>query len=248
MSVKHFKLIACEILFREFCACLSDCPNIIDVSFMEKGLHDMGEVLMKERLQEEIDKTDFEKYDAILLGYGLCNNGVCGLHAPVPLVIARAHDCITLLMGSKEKYKKYFFENSGVFFRSPGWIERDVSSAENEGGAIKQLGMKSSYEEYAELYGEENAAFLSEMMGDGLGNYKKITWIDTKVGLSADYRQTAVQEAKDRDWEFEEIDGDLCLLKKLVNGQWDEADFLVIPPEHTPAPSYGDDVINLYKK
>jgi hypothetical protein len=59
---------------------------------------------MSARIQESIDRVDPARHEAVLLGYGLCNNGVVGLHAPVPLVISRAHDCITLLLGSRERY------------------------------------------------------------------------------------------------------------------------------------------------
>lgn len=109
------KLIACEVLFREICYCAAGCSNIVDITFMEKGLHDVGAKKMSEKLQAEIDRVDAEKYDAILLCYGLCNNGISGLRSPLPLVIPRAHDCITLLMGSKEKYRAYFDKNPGYF-------------------------------------------------------------------------------------------------------------------------------------
>ena len=55
---KRFKLIACEIMFREICFCASQSRNIIDIQFMPKGLHDIGESKMVIKLQAEIDQVD----------------------------------------------------------------------------------------------------------------------------------------------------------------------------------------------
>ncbi|NMA25360.1 MAG: hypothetical protein GX936_06815 [Clostridiales bacterium] len=35
---KRLKLIACEVLFREICHCAARCSNIVDITFVEKGL------------------------------------------------------------------------------------------------------------------------------------------------------------------------------------------------------------------
>ena len=40
---KRIKLIGCEVLFREISYCASQCSNIVDMDFMKKGLHDIGE-------------------------------------------------------------------------------------------------------------------------------------------------------------------------------------------------------------
>jgi len=38
-------------------------------------------------------------------------------------VVPRAHDCITLLLGSKERYAKLFGERPGTYWYSAGWLE-----------------------------------------------------------------------------------------------------------------------------
>ena len=43
---------------------------------------------------------------------------------PSPLVLPRAHDCITLLMGSRTEFERYFQDHPGVYYRSTGWVER----------------------------------------------------------------------------------------------------------------------------
>lgn len=81
---KRFRVIACEILYRELCLCAAKSKNIVDLTFLPKGLHDMGAAKMQKTLQEEIDKTQWDKYDAVLLGYGLCNNGTGGASGENP--------------------------------------------------------------------------------------------------------------------------------------------------------------------
>ena len=64
-------------------------------------------------------------YEAILLGYARCNDGVAGVTArQVPLVIPRAHDCITFFFGSRETYKKYFDRYPGTYYMTTGWAKQ----------------------------------------------------------------------------------------------------------------------------
>lgn len=240
---KRYRLIACEVMFREICLCVAKSRNIVDVSFVKQGYHDIGDKKMREKLQEEINKIDVNDYDAILLGYGLCNNGVKDLHAKIPLVIPRAHDCITLLMGSKEVYKEYFFSNPGTYFLSSGWIERDDSDI--EGSIPKIFGLDKGFDQFAEVYDEETLAYLAEILGDTTVNYNKISFINTNTGTTAKDRQVASERAKDKNWEFEEISGDISLISDLLDGVWDENKYLVVPPGKTIAPSYDDNIIRL---
>jgi hypothetical protein len=241
---KRFHLIACEILFREVCFCAAKCRNVIDITFMPKKLHGLGESKMSAALQRQIDQVEAEKYDAILLCYGLCNYGVRNLHSKIPLVIPRAHDCITLLMGSKDKYKDYFDKNPGTYFHSPGWIERDSGDDEEEEGIASQLGINKSYEDYVELYGEEEAEYLTGLIGDGLKNYKKLAFIkNAETGNYISDLAFSKNYAEEKNWEFEEVQGHLGLFLKLLNGEWDDCDFLVTPPGNVIEPSYDDAIL-----
>jgi len=83
----RLKLISCEIFYREMCAVVARSPNCVDIEFLPYGLHTVGTGKMQERLQQAIDQVEPDKYEAILMGYGLCNNGICGLQAgQAPLV------------------------------------------------------------------------------------------------------------------------------------------------------------------
>ena len=178
-----------------------------------------------------------------MLGYGLCNNGISGLHASIPLVVPRANDCITLLLGSKEKYLDYFEHNPGTFFKSPGWVERDVNPNDSEESVTSQLGMNKTYQEYVEKYGEENAQYLTELLGDWFKNYKKLAYIDTNIGDFQEYKELTRQQATDKGWEYEEVQGSVSLLARLLSGVWDAEDFLVVPPTKIIQAVYDNEVI-----
>ena len=234
--------ISCDVLFREVCLCASKSKNIVDVIFKNKGLHDIGTARMSEELQIVIDQLDYTKYDAILLGYGLCNNGIANLCAPIPIVVPRAHDCITLLLGSKEKYADYFAANPGTYYYSSGWLER--STNETGEGVMKQLGIEKTYEEYIDEYGEENAEYLMSILGNWVANYTKVTFINNGVGDIESNRARSKTRAESSNWEYEEIEGNISLIERLLDGEWNEADFLVIPPNHKIMPSNDEGIIS----
>jgi len=234
-----YMLIGCEILYREICRHLAACDKVVDFLALEKGLHDLGEARMAARLQEMIDAVDAKKYTAILLCYGLCNYGTKGLRADIPIVIPRAHDCITLLLGSKERYKEYFFANPGVYYLSSGWIERGRASADNEDSVPARLGMKVDFD----AYDEDDAEYLKGILGNWVKNYSKYTLIDTGVGDRAYYADYARDKARGNGWGLETLAGDTGLIRDLVGGDWDPERFLVVPPGHTIKASYDDDIV-----
>jgi hypothetical protein len=83
---------------------------MVDIELFRRGLHNEPADL-RGKLQARIDALSGPPYDAIVMGYGLCGQASAGLIARgVPLVIPRAHDCITLFLGSRKRYQ-YQFEN-----------------------------------------------------------------------------------------------------------------------------------------
>ena len=77
----RLNLIGCEVLFREMCHACAHSPHQVDLEFLPKGLHDLGGKPMAAKLQEAVDRTPEGAYEAILLGYALCGNGLDGLQA-----------------------------------------------------------------------------------------------------------------------------------------------------------------------
>ncbi len=241
----RLKLIACEILYRELCAAVARSVNQVDVQFLQKGLHDIGQAGMGARLQEVLGAVDAAAYDAVLFGYGLCSNGLVGLWAgAIPLVVPRAHDCITLFLGSKERYLEYFESHPGVYFKTSGWIERGENTHQQNPQSIAQKsGMVMSYEELAAKYGEDNAKFLYEQLSNMTRNYSGIAYIEMGIEPDDRFEQTARRQAAERGWKFEKLRGDMALVQDLVDGRWDEERFLVVPPGHRVAASFDEKVI-----
>lgn len=240
---KRFKVIACEILFRELCYCAARARHRVDFTFLPKALHDIGAGPMSERLQQAVDAVDPGTYDAILLAYGLCNNGICKLRSPLPLVAPRAHDCITLLLGSRDRYQEIFSRHPGTYYKSTGWIERANDPNSQPNSVTAQLGISCDYGAYVAKYGEDNARYLMEMLGDWLKRYNRLVYIDTGFGDFETYAQATQREAEERGWAYETVQGSTVLLQRLLDGEWDPADFLVVPPNASIQPTYDESVI-----
>lgn len=225
----RLRAICCEMLYREACLVAANSPNIVDLEFLPKGLHDAGPDEMRRTIQARIDAVDPARYDGVVLGYGLCSNGTAGLVARrLPLVMPRAHDCVTFFFGSKDAYRAYFDKHPGTYFRTTGWAERDfcwqASSIPN------QLGMEKSYEEYVRLYGEENADFIRQMLGSWERHYDRMAFIDMGLANFLPHAEEAEREAVRRGWAFERILGDLRLIEALLDGPWLDDEFIVLQP------------------
>jgi len=240
------KLIACEVFYRELCLLTARSPNRVDLEFVPKGLHDLETGKMVARLQSVVDAVEEDRYEAVLLAYGLCNNGLAGLAArSLPIVVPRAHDCITLFLGSRERYLDYFKKKPGTYFLTTGWIERgEVEGELREQSIPHRTGLDLSYDELVRKYGEENAKYICERIGDGLRNYNRFTYIDTGTDPDGRFEEHARRKAEERGWEFERVRGDPSLLERLVNGPWDPEDFLVVKPGSSVRPSYNDAIMD----
>ncbi len=239
----RLKLISCEVLFREMCDACARSPHQVDLEFLPKGLHDLGRKPMAARLQEAVDRTPERVYEAILLGYGLCGNGLDGLAARhTRLVLPRAHDCIALLMGSRERYQQYFEQNPGTYYRSTGWLER--------GQGLQQLthdtvGFDEPLESMIRKYGEDNGRYLYEEMTRYLSNYCKLTFIEMGLEASGKFIGEAAAEARENKWTFERLPGDLAWLRRMVGGEWTEAEFVIAEPGQRVVASYDAGVVKV---
>lgn len=236
-------LISCEVLFREMCDVVARSPHQIDVQFLPKGLHDLGGKLMALEIQRMIDAVEAGAYDAIVLGYGLCGNGLQGITARhTLLVLPRAHDCIALLMGSRQRYLDYFNEHPGTYYRSTGWLER--------GKGLKQLthntvGMDVSLDDMIAKYGDDNGRYLYEELTRYRNTYSRMTYIATGLEPDNRFEEEARWEAADAGWKFEKLAGDLILLRRLVNGDWKGGDYLLVQPGERIAATHDNSIVRV---
>jgi len=237
------KCIGCDSLARLIYHCAAQSPHIVDVSLFELGLH-VEPADLRARLQAQIDATVGQKYDAVLMGYGLCGQATLGLTArDTPVVIPRAHDCITLFLGSRKRYEEQFKGCPGTYWYILDYVERrpSASSALSLGSAVDD-DMDAVYKEYVEKYGQDNADYLMEVMGAWKDHYQRAVLIDMGIGDSSAVEASTREEAARRGWTFEKLAGDIVLLRKLLSGKWD-ADFLILEPGQQIKMSYGPEVI-----
>jgi len=237
----RLKVIACEVLFRELCLCASRARAVLDLQFLRRGLHDNPD-LLRERVQAAIDETDESVCDGVVLGYGLCSNGVAGLCARgIPLVVPRAHDCIALLLGSKEEYARRFDDQPGTYYYSGGWVERGADRVPRrpEDGA----GLDASFDELVAKYGRDNAEYLREIQSNWIHHYSQAAYIETHLGTVEDYRAYTQDIARKRGWSYDEVEGSLALLQAMVDGEWEESRFLVVPPGYEVVQRVGPEIV-----
>ena len=245
------KVFACDVLRREISWLASRSPCYVDVSFLPQGLHATPDKL-RATLSELIEKANREfpyshygenaHYDYIILAYGLCDNSIVNLSSQgIPLVIPRAHDCISLILGSRQRYTELFFKCPGTYWYTRGWIECSLQPGEERYSKTRQT--------YVEQYGEENADYLMEMMQGWLKSYERVFFIDWEgLGNSGYYRSFTKQCAAYLDWKYEECQGSPLLLEKLLSGIFDDNDVLVITPGEEVAASYDDMIIKTAPK
>ena len=228
----------------------------MDVEFLPKGLHDLETADMLARIQDAIDAVDPARgHEAVLLGYARCNDGLVGVRAgSLPLVVPRAHDCITFLMGSRRAYREYFDRHPGTFYKSSGWSERDRPDggradqpAYGQTGVMGKLGLAEPYEALVEKYGQENAQFIAQTLGSWTQNYSRMLYLQMGICDERALIERTRESAAERGWEFELRDGDLGLLRRLFQGDWDE-DFVVLQPGQRLAARNDERILDIEEK
>jgi hypothetical protein len=246
----YCKVIACEIAFREICHCAARSPNVLDLEFLPQGYHDIPKTGLSE-IQKRIEAVPPKKYDAILLGYALCSNIITGLKTGhTPLVIPRAHDCITFFLGSQRRYQEFFQEHPGTYYYTSGWLEclrRRGEGSLAQGTTFMPSNVKGAadtiYQQWVQKYGEEEAKYLLETMGGWAAAYNRGALIDFDFTRPLHLEAQVQKICAERGWNFEALAGDLGLLQRWLDGAWDPKEFLVVPPGHKVAASFDENII-----
>jgi len=206
------QVIACATVIEEMLPFLT---NDVPYEILDFGLH-IQPAELKMALQAKIDQAS-QNVDVILLGYGLCSMAIVGLKATTAtLVIPRVADCIALFLGSDAAYKQQTQKEPGTYYLTKGWIEAGDGPFEEH----KKLIAK---------FGEDKAHRLTQLI---LKNYKRLGFINTGQVDIERYRTYARDTADKFGLHYEEIKGSPALVKKMINGPWDE-EFLVISPGQT---------------
>jgi len=226
----RYVALTCEALARTVYAASATSPHTVTIRLFRQGLHNTPKKLRR-TLQDEIDAIQPGECDAILLAYGLCGTSTAHLTSRhTPLVMPRAHDCITLYLGSRERYNAEFERHPGTYWYSADYLERQEPGAAVALGAAGIGDETAEYDKWVEKYGQETADALVEEMRGWTQHYTRAAFIDTGLVNLTLYEDKAQAKATNEGWVFERMAGDHRLIDALIQGEWSAEEFLVVPP------------------
>jgi hypothetical protein len=215
---KTVVILACQVMQSLIQPHLRDAD--VPTIYMDYGLH-VRPRKMAPTLQAQLDALP--EPSQVLIGYGLCGNGLDGLKAgPHTLIIPRADDCIAILLGSYQTYIEEFHAQPGTYYLTKGWLESGSDP-------LKE------YRAYVDQYGTENADTLIDVM---YSRYKRLCFVaHTQVDLD-EYRPRAMEVAEfcAQRWgmSYEERIGSDGLIRRLLEAPHRGGDlgeeFVIIPP------------------
>jgi len=230
-------VIGCRVMEGEVEHYRAEMDHIVHVEWLEQGLHNEPDKLRTE-VQQAVERVERDTdAEAIALIYGLCSRGLEGI-APkrCRVVIARAHDCITLLLGDKDRYAQYVREHPGTYWYSPGWNMHHTPPGRER--------YEKLYAEYIERYGEDNAEYLMQTEQHWFSTYDRATYVHLTVGATESDVDFSKQCADWLGWNFDMQQGDPQLVYDLLAGRWDEGRFAVIEPGQQIAMVSDDRVVD----
>jgi len=200
-----------------------DSPHILETRFLEIALHDHPDTL-RITLQAEINRLD-ERNDitAVALAFALCGCGTSGLKAGRHrLVIPRAHDCMTVFMGSKEKFACQQADCPDSYYFTPGWMKANRTPGPGRLEALRA--------EFSEKFDPDDVEFLLETEKENWAQHGRAVYLDLGTADAGEKAATAEIAAAALGWKFERIPGDPSLLRDLLAGRWDQERFQIIEP------------------
>lgn len=217
MNDANLHVIACATVIEEMSPFL---PSGVGRRTLDFGLHTDPDRL-RATLQATIAEVaasapaGSEEPITIILGYGLCSQGVVGLRAEgCRLVIPRVDDCIALFLGSRAAYRREAAGEPGTYYLTKGWIEVGSTPFAEFDRAVARFGAERAERLYREM----------------LGHYTRLALIDTGSYALDEAREYARRAAMRFGLRFEELVGSTELVAKLLSGPWEPEDFVVCEP------------------
>lgn len=192
-------IIACRVMQELLETMLpKDMPRV----YMDILLHNTPKKLAA-ALQEKIDAV--EESSNIIIGYGLCGNGLVGVNARShTLVIPRTHDCVAIFLGSHQRYVQRFYANPNTYYLTRGWLEANDEPL-------------SDYRDYLRDYDQDTADYLVDMK---YRHYRRLCMVGFSQQELDECRPMSqkVAEFCSARWgmTYEEILGSTALLEELL--------------------------------
>lgn len=204
-------MIVCETLKDEFLFLYKEIGLRANVKWIESGLHNYTQKL-HDRLQQAIDEiTDC---DRVILVFGRCGDSVQNLkNGDFEMIVPKAEDCISLLMGSNERRRDYSKEHA-AYYLTEGWLR----------------GERNIWVEYlysVEKYGEETAKSIAKMM---YCNYRTLALLDTGIDPIGELMEKTREIEETLDLKREVVPAELSYIRELLTGPWGAERYEIVPP------------------
>lgn len=209
------KIISCRIFKPYLDMITHEDHQVFDIDYIDIDAHDTPNLLNRQ-LQEKINQ--YSNYDLILLFYGICGNATKGLFNPNgKLGIIKTHDCLGVLCGSNHRYNELLASTPDLRWRCL---------------ATTTLDRSQKYFEYYEMFGEENAKYLIDVL---------YVQNQTLHYLSMDTQDDDLAIAKLKEHEVVIIKGNLSRMRAILSGN--EGDVLILERYQKPQFLYDEDFI-----
>ncbi len=211
-------VIACRV-FQDLFDRFGRAGTIQKYVFLDYGLHETPKKL-KEAVQDALDTLPDSSL--VVLGYGLCGNGLDGIRAGRhTLLIPRADDCIAVFLGSYERYQQEFQDQPATYYLTKGWLESGSNPLQE-------------YQRYVNRYGRAKADWLIDYL---YHNYKRLVLVAHSQQDLDTYRTRAQEVAHFCErWgmRYEEMLGSPDFFERLMqvasNAEESQSDFIIVPP------------------
>ena len=215
-------VVACDV-FKDEVEAYSNGAEWRQLVYLEMGLHDQPDILRKE-VQQVVDRIEEDPaVEYILLLYGVCGNGLVGIRSSrCRLVLPRAHDCISILMGGPAQHQEFLSKHPGAYFYSPGWVRGKRVPGPDRDAHLRGY--------YTRKYPDDD-----DLVED-LIDADRETFVHHDCAAYVDITGNAATEAycqncaQSLGWKYRKIEGDPSLLLDFLNGGWDSGRFLVTEP------------------
>ncbi|MCR3921589.1 MAG: DUF1638 domain-containing protein [Firmicutes bacterium] len=183
------------------------------VLYLESGLHNNPKKLHAV-MQEILARID--NVDQVLIVMGYCGNAVLDLQAHnYRMIIPRADDCLTMLLGSQARRQEVQQEKQTYFF-SKGWLQYFDNLEKDIVTDLTRMEAR---------YGKERAEKIFRSM---FKHYKRAGVIDTGIFDIDELMLQAREKAQTMQLDCEVIPGTTDFLAKFLTGPWESDNFIII--------------------
>ena len=146
--------------------------------------------------------------------------------------------------GDRKRYTREFETCPGTYWYVQDFIERG-----DDDDLVLSIGAQTAgdsdqvYADYVAKYGKDNADYLMDAMVAWQAHYERAVYIDLGLGDGRAAAERAQSDAEHRGWRYEQMAGDLVLVRRLLAGDWD-ADFLVLQPGDVVEMAGGEAIVS----